>query len=238
MFKFFIFFPYIIGPTLAWLFLSLWWDRKRPEPKHQIIRAFLLGGLTAILLVFFNISLTNYLKESFFLSPILMVLLLSFLVDGLIEEGGKLISFRFGIYHLKHFDEPIDGMIYGFILGLGFAFVENIFYAYALTKAPMYLAKEILFLRGFTATLMHFIAGGIIGYYFALAKFRFGGNPLLIFQGFFLAFLFHGFYNTLSRIESPYMFLSLLILLMAIFIFLYRGFLKLKKTLPASKAGF
>ena len=178
-------------------------------------------------LVFINVPLTEFVKEFFFMPTILMIFVLSFFVDALIEEFGKLICFRLNIYGLRSFEEPLDGMIYGLILGLGFAFTENLFYALAIKDIE--LAKQIIFLRSFTATLMHFIAGGIIGYYFALAKFRFGGSPLLIFQGFFLAFLFHGFYNTLSRLNLTNVYLFLAILLVAIFIVMYRGILRLRK---------
>jgi len=218
---------HLIGPTIIWFFICLWWDRKQPEPNRQIIRTFLLGGLVALLLTFINIPLTEYIKKVFFGPEILLILILSFLVDALIEEGGKLTCFKFTVYRFPSFDEPVDGMIYGIILGLGFAFTENIFYAFAIKDIS--LAADILLLRGFTTTFMHFIAGGIIGYYFALSKFSLRKKFPALFKGFILAVLFHGFYNTLSRLNQPLILYFIAILLIIIFIFMFRNILRLRK---------
>jgi len=218
---------HLIGPTIIWFFICLWWDRKQPEPNRQIIRTFLLGGLVALLLTFINIPLTEYIKKVFFGPEILLILILSFLVDALIEEGGKLTCFKFTVYRFPSFDEPVDGMIYGIILGLGFAFTENIFYAFAIKDIS--LAADILLLRGFTTTFMHFIAGGIIGYYFALSKFSLGKKSFSVFKGFILAVLFHGSYNVLSRFNQPLFLYLLAILLIIIFIFIFRNILRLRK---------
>ena len=218
---------HLIGPTIIWFFICLWWDRKQPEPNRQIIRTFLLGGLVALLLTFINIPLTEYIKKVFFGPEILLILILSFLVDALIEEGGKLTCFKFTVYRFPSFDEPVDGMIYGIILGLGFAFTENIFYAFAIKDIS--LAADILLLRGFTTTFMHFIAGGIIGYYFALSKFSLRKKFPALFKGFILAVLFHGFYNTLSRLNQPLILYFIAILLIIIFIFMFRNILRLRR---------
>ena len=46
------------------------------------------------------------------------------LVIGVIEELAKMIPFLLFVINFKEFDEPIDGIIYGSFIALGFAAVE------------------------------------------------------------------------------------------------------------------
>jgi len=127
-------FLYVAGPTVFWLLLCLWFDRKQPEPAHQLFKTFLFGCLLATILVYIAGPISSLVKKIFINQPILKIFILSFLVDALIEEFAKIGLFNFKVYHLKSFDEPIDGIIYGLVLGLGFAFVENIFYGLAISS--------------------------------------------------------------------------------------------------------
>src|SRR6056297_1434906 len=115
------------GPTILWLTICLWLDKQQPEPKHQILKIFLTGGLVTMPLLIVAGFLTGIIKN-YFVSNLLNILLLSFLIDGCVEEFTKYIVLRVSIVRYKYFDELRDGIIYGMVLGLGFAFVENILY--------------------------------------------------------------------------------------------------------------
>jgi len=195
--------------VLIWFLLALWFDRRDPEPARQLFRTFFLGSLMALLMFFINNYLVSELKSLEILkNALFFTLAISFIIDGVLEEGGKLFAL-FKVYRFKDFDQPLDGIIYGMILGLGFAFVENIFYG--LSAQSMETAKNLLLLRGLTSTFMHFVSGGILGYSFGLAKFYQRKKLLLIFSGYISAFLFHGSYNLIARINFDWILLPLII---------------------------
>lgn len=218
------------GPTLLWFLLCLRLDRSAPEPKYQIFKTFVLGAMVTIPIIFIAGYLTNLVKASPYLSGIVSILILSFLIDGLIEELAKYGILRFKIYKSLYFDELRDGFIYGMILGLGLAFVENILYG--LLSGSLTQASSTILLRGFTTTLLHFLTGGIIGYYLALSKFSYSGSKFfrnLGGQGVFLAVLLHGLYNTIVRFGWWWNLIPLVLLLLITYIVI----LKKIKSLPA-----
>jgi RsiW-degrading membrane proteinase PrsW (M82 family) len=69
---------------------------------------------------------------------------------------------RIYAFRQKEFDEPFDGIVYGVVVSLGFAAVENIFYV-------MDGGVSVGLLRMFTAVPAHASLGVIMGYYFGLA---------------------------------------------------------------------
>lgn len=123
----------ILIPALAFLpmflyALVLWWmDRYEKEPLGLILAAFLWGALPAILF--------SVIVEMIFDIP-LSVLgggmaykgLSSGLIAPVTEEIFKalvlLLSWRFR----REMDTPVDGILYGGLVGFGFATTENFFY--------------------------------------------------------------------------------------------------------------
>jgi RsiW-degrading membrane proteinase PrsW (M82 family) len=206
------------GPTLIWLWLCLSFDRSAPEPKIEIFKIFLWGCLITLPLIPLAGYLSRLIKGLDWLGPVAFIFILSFLIDGLIEEISKYLVLRYRIYQSKHFDELRDGFVYGMTLGLGFAFMENIFYGFL--SATTALGATTVFLRGFTSTFMHFLSGGIIGYYLGLYKFKNKKN--FIFQGIFWAVLFHGLYNTIVRFNWWWNLLPLAILLLGVYLIIFK----------------
>jgi len=103
-------------------------------------------------------------------------------------------------------DHPFATMFYSGMAAFGFAVFEN------LTYAAMY-GKEVLLTRAFTAIVLHFMAGLIIGYWVALGrlqgfstgdrswfqkitnKYRWLRKTIYASIGIFLATFFHGLYD-------------------------------------------
>lgn len=207
-------------PIGIWLLVCLRLDRSAPEPARQIFRVFLLGALVTIPLMLITGNLTNWGEKSLILSPFLMILFCSFLIDGLFEESAKYVIFRLGVYKTRHFNQLRDGFIYGMTLGLGFAFSENILYGFL--SPNIWSGTSLLLLRGLTTTLIHFLAGGIIGYYWGLVKFNPRHSRYFSLKGLFLAFLLHGLYNTIVRFDVYWNIVPLGILLIGIYIIILR----------------
>src|SRR6056297_774711 len=185
------------GPALIWLFICLWLDRKQPEPKKQIIKTFFIGMVATIPLLFIAGFLSSFVK-AINLSTLLSILALSFLIYGLVEELAKYIILRVSVVKFHYFDELRDGLIYGMVLGLGLAFIENILYGLVAGVAK---GASLVLLRGFSTTLLHFLTGGIIGYFITLAVVSpYKRGKYMSYLGFLIAILAHGGYNVVTRL--------------------------------------
>ncbi|RYF84744.1 MAG: GNAT family N-acetyltransferase, partial [Chitinophagaceae bacterium] len=113
---------------------------------------------------------------------------LAFLVVALTEELGKFLVLRFYAYPKKSFDEPLDGIVYAVVIGMGFATLENVLYV---QKYGM----ETAFLRMFLAVPAHATFGVLMGYHAGNAKFDRVNSNRLLFTGLAWAVLFHGLYD-------------------------------------------
>ena len=219
------------GPTLLWLFICLRLDRAAPEPGLQIFKIFLWGCLITIPIIPLAGYLTRLVQGSSWFGPVSLIIVLSFLIDGLIEESSKYLVLRFKTYPSVHFDELRDGFVYGMTLGLGLAFVENVLYGF-LVGGLMAGAGTIL-LRGFTSTFMHFLSGGIIGYHLGLVKFNPVKRPkLIILRGLILAILFHGLYNTIVRFGWWWNLIPLVLLLIGVYLMIFKKIKKISQSDP------
>ena len=112
----------------------------------------------------------------------------SILVVGLIEEGLKAGAVYFLHRSDPEYNEPVDGIIYGIMIGLGFAAFENLLYATVFGYA-VGLSRAIL------TNLLHASFTGIFGYYFSRSRME--NRPELPLWGLGLVSVFHGVYNFL-----------------------------------------
>jgi RsiW-degrading membrane proteinase PrsW (M82 family) len=88
----------------------------------------------------------------------------AFVLTGLLEELAKWVPLMTAVYHWSEFDEPLDGVIYGVAISLGFATLENLLY---LERMGLHIAWQ----RAVFAVPAHALFGGAMGYYAGRAKF-------------------------------------------------------------------
>lgn len=215
----------------AWLLLCLRLDRKSPEPQREILRAFFWGGFIVFPVLLIAGPISTLIQQINQLSNIVQIFILSFMIDGLIEEWAKFSIFSEKFYPSKYFDEPRDGVIYGMVIGLSFSFVENFLYSLTFTNLPEGL--WIVILRGLATTFMHILAAGIVGYYLGLTKFTHKNK--LIWQGLIIAILLHGFYNTVIRFGYDWALIPLVILLITTYIVILSGLRKMNRLKLSAK---
>jgi RsiW-degrading membrane proteinase PrsW (M82 family) len=115
-------------PTLLYATFLWWLDRYEKEPIPMLLVAFLWGAVPAIL-----VALALELLADVPLSALLQAEARRFAEAGLlapaVEEGVKaIILFALFIFSWREFDNALDGIIYGALVGLGFALVENVLY--------------------------------------------------------------------------------------------------------------
>ena len=188
---------YSIFALVSLFFVFLWATffffyspRKTTSPKILFI-SFILGILTACLAFIFETIFSSFSKIDaiFFryLFPnqnnvsLYAYLFVFIFLMAAIEE---IIKFVFLRQYLKinAVNQIVDGMKIGIWLGLGFVFIENVFYFlnfyFQITKIQSLLS--VIVLRGIFSTLAHALYGAIMGYYLSLAKFN------KIYQSYFL----------------------------------------------------
>jgi len=117
-----------------------------------------------------------------------MLLLLSFVVIALSEELVKFIALIAYPFQKKFFNEPIDGIVYSVMIGMGFATIENIIYADR-------FGTGTTIVRAFTAVPAHAVFAVIMGYFTGLAKFNPDKKITYLAMGLGLAILVHGIYD-------------------------------------------
>jgi|TARA_B100001059_G_scaffold218872_1_gene239438 RsiW-degrading membrane proteinase PrsW (M82 family) len=165
-----------------------------PEPVGLCISTFLLGCLLCIPAASLN---------SYFIPDLSYAYL-----AGFTEETLKFAAIYFYIRTKTDFDEPMDAIVYGTLISLGFATLENFQYVYNAGN-PDFIA----ILRSFTAIPLHACCGIIMGYYFGLYIFK-ERDKLNLIKSLFFAIAFHASYNYFATRNILLMFVVLIILVM------------------------
>ncbi|TSC53553.1 MAG: hypothetical protein LiPW39_208 [Parcubacteria group bacterium LiPW_39] len=116
----------------------------------------------------------------------------------LIEEYLKYAVVKWRVLKNPAFDEPLDAMLYLIISALGFAAVENLLNIFMLENLTLQTAISQSAARFLSATLLHTLSSGILGYFLAQSLLNFKRRRMIFWGGFGLAVVFHGFYNYLA----------------------------------------
>ncbi len=159
----------------------------RPEPAHLVLRCYLLGALSTLLVLALRTPLESLLLGD---GMALSRAREAFLLTAPLEEICKLAVVAVAVAWHRAFDEILDGIVYGACAALGFATVENLLYVFA-EHDPALAA-----LRGFTATLAHVASSGIAGLGLAVARTRHGAPGIAaLLLCTLCAILLHGAYD-------------------------------------------
>ncbi len=121
------FVPMLIYAAVLW-----WFDRYEKEPLGLLVVAFLWGAVPSIVLaLIMQIVLDVPLMAIHGSNQLTYELVGASVVAPLTEEGVKAFALLLllVLFH-REIDSPIDGLIYGGVVGFGFAAVENVFYLF------------------------------------------------------------------------------------------------------------
>ena len=151
------FLPAVIAMVVAFLPAPLyviplmWLDRYDPEPAWLLALAFAWGAIVAVFIsMIVNSLLGDFATQN--ISPQAGVFVGAVLSAPIFEEASKgvgllllLIAFR------RYFDDILDGIVFGGVIALGFATVENVLYY-----------GRFLIMDGFAGLFLTFIVRGIL----------------------------------------------------------------------------
>ncbi len=184
-------FPVIL-PVLFWACYHYYKDRHLPDPVSHLLLAFTLGvgSFYLGLLMYRALDLVNLRYDAYLLAETNLPGFFAYavLVIGVIEELAKMIPFLLFVIHFKEFDEPIDGIIYGSFIALGFAAVENIQYLQFVTSLEAIA-------RGFAGPVVHIVFASIWGYYIGRAYLCRRSLGPTIFAALAFTAILHGIYD-------------------------------------------
>lgn len=186
----------IIPSVLILLYFFL--SDKFKEPKGTIALVFFLG----ILICFPAGILNNFVYENFSdKSEFSERLYYSFLGPAWVEEILKFAILYFIVLKRNEFNEPMDGIVYGVAVSLGFATYENYDYVFRLAELWEVDPNQIAIARSYSAVPIHGLLGCIMGFYFGLYSFTAKKKYLVLCL--LNPFILHGLYNFM---KYPYHF--------------------------------
>ena len=171
------------------ILICFWLDRYEPEPASYRLAAIGWGAVAAVMLSFvaeqflFGLPGTNEFVAAALGAP-------------LVEELAKGLFFvAIIVFRRSEIDGLLDGIIYGALVGIGFAFVEDILYYLQSLQAGE--LGVTFFLRGIMGPFAHplFTAATGIGIGIAVSSRRPAVRVLAPILGFLAAVLLHAIWN-------------------------------------------
>ena len=179
------------------LYIIIVWrlDRHEKEPIAMLALAFIWGALPAVIIslvlelglggMFADTTLGNVLADAG-LAPI-------------VEESAKgLALLAFLVFTYREIDGVLDGIVYGAMIGLGFALTENVLYIVSgVAEKGLAMGVFILFLRTVIFGLNHAFFTSLTGIGVGAARLTRGTTARLVLlsAGWIAAVVFHAVHN-------------------------------------------
>lgn len=158
-------------PTAIYVMLFYWADRYEREPLWLVTVAFFWGALPAVIISLIGEILIGepFVDDAASLAGEVVS---GSLVAPIVEELAKGAAL-FAIYWWKRqeFDGVLDGIVYGALVGFGFAMTENLFYFIgAYMDGGLASLSVIIFLRSILFGLNHAFYTSLIGIGLGIAR--------------------------------------------------------------------
>jgi RsiW-degrading membrane proteinase PrsW (M82 family) len=191
-------------PVFVFLLALIMLDRFRLIKMLPIIQTIGMGCITAIICYYIYSWLIVHILPD--------ITIYSRYGAPVIEESAK-AGFLVYLVKRRRIGFMVDGAIYGFAIGAGFVFIENLYYMYSLENSNIL----IWIIRGLGTAVMH---GGTTAIFVIISKSisdRYVSTKLNIFlPGLIAAIVIHSFFN--HFIVSPVLMTLLQLLILPILI--------------------
>ena len=177
----------VVPSIIILLFFYL--SDKFKEPKSTISTVFFLGILICLPAGILN----EFMSYNFGDPKNQNDLTHSFLGPAWTEEILKFLVLYTIVLRRKEFNEPMDGIVYGVVVSLGFATYENYDYVFRLAEIWEIDPAQLAIWRSYSAVPMHGLNGCIMGFYFGM--YAFSADKKYLILSLIIPFFLHGFYN-------------------------------------------
>ena len=169
--------------------ILFWLDRYEPEPGRYRLAAIAWGGIVAV-------ALSLIFEGLLFEIPGTTTFIDTAVIAPLVEEAGKgLFLVAVVLFRRSQIHGVLDGLIYGALVGVGFAFVEDIlYYLQSLQSGDLPL---VFFLRGVMGPFAHplFTSAFGIGVGIAVTTRNSAVRVLAPILGYLAAVIMHAIWN-------------------------------------------
>ena len=192
-------------PAVIYLLPLIWLDRYDPEPLWLLALAFAWGALVAVLIsvvvnTVIGVAVTLSVSEN---AGELAGAVIS---APIFEEGSKGLGLLILlIFFRRYFDDILDGIVFGGVIALGFATVENVmYYGSALAEGGIGAMIFLFVLRGILSPFAHvtFTAMTGIGCGIARESHRGAVKILAPVIGYIFAVTLHAVWNGLAMFSA------------------------------------
>ena len=215
----FIYLATILPPIL--LGIVIWKSDKFPEPGKFLVASFLLGVSISFPLHLFVMLAEDHIapmlgldlnaitawnegawKEDNAVYPAAERTYMSFFRAAFLEEGIKFALLLFFCVRLSALNEPMDAIVYGAAIGLGYAAMENLGY---LNSGDLETAWTLAIVKvRYIPLVMHLGFGVLMGWLLSLNLFE-ERNPfkrrVMLILALAIPVVMHGSYNYLRAYE-------------------------------------
>lgn len=153
-----------ILPTVFFVTVIYWVDHYEKEPTGLLAATFVWGAIPSIVAALLLNALFS-LPPALLLGPQAAELFGASIVAPVVEESLKGAALIWILLRRRHeLDSLLDGIIYGAMVGLGFAMVENVFYYLnTYTQGGSQAWGANVFLRGIVFGLNHALFSSLAG---------------------------------------------------------------------------
>lgn len=192
-------------PTLLYVLLFYWADRYEREPAWLAFVTFIWGAIPAIII---SIIAETTVGVPLLQSPSTLAadLMEGAVVAPIVEELAKGLALLWIFYRYRQeFDGVLDGVVYGALVGFGFAMTENFFYFIgAYMESGWGGLTVLIYLRAIVFGLNHALYTSLMGIGLGIARNR--RHPLAragwILSGLLAAMLTHALHNLGAGLTS------------------------------------
>jgi protease PrsW len=202
-------------PAVLYILPLIGLDRYDPEPIWLLAFAFAWGAIVAVLISFVGNTIFGIAAVVGTGAPGLADVMTAVIAAPLFEESSKGIGLLILlIFFRRYFDDILDGIVYGGVIALGFATVENVlYYGGGLNKAyseygissDAFLSFLLLFtLRGILSPFAHVTFTAMTGIGCGISRESHNGFVKFVMPvvGYIIAMVLHGLWNGLGIIVT------------------------------------
>lgn len=192
-----IYFSFAISPLLILVGMLVLKTTFKIKNWVNIRNAILLGMISVLLVVLANFMAELRWEGSY--RNLKRIVVFVFIIIAFSAEFGKYMVMRLAFYKLKNFEGPIEGIIYGYFISLGFAMVAVVLFAYGIIGSPR-IDDLVTFL--YLYPFANIVFSTCMGFFLGMGKLR--KNTLIDnATGIFVATFFHGLFY-FSFVTSDY----------------------------------